>query len=210
MLTRRPTFAHIRLILLVSFIGVLTTTVRGFGAETKLSLEQVKELVAEHFRSEPDYRPGDIISQSDVEGVLRHLATNGFRPEDSQQIIADTLADSNALVTLMRTSRGRKYMAKVSDFTLIYDRLDRVSRVSSGVTTLDMLIRLPNGEKFSHLKSQLPRGVPDILDLMPKKGNGLVRSIKDYGKPTGRIYNEAGLVKRLGRSIESEQKVAKP
>jgi hypothetical protein len=210
MLTRRLTSAHITLILLVSVIGVLTTTVRGFGAETKLSLEQVKELVAEHFRSQPGYRPGDIISQSDVEAVLRHLATYGFRPEDSQEIIADTLADSNSLVTLMRTSRGRKYMAKVSDFTLIYDRLDRVSRVSSGVTTLDMLVRLPNGEKFSHPKSQLPHGVPDILDLMPKKGNGLVRSIKDYGKPTGRIYSEADLVKRLGRSIESGQKVAKP
>ena len=94
-------------------------------------------------------------------------------------------------------------MAKVKGYTLIYDRLDRVARVSGGLTTLEMLVRLPNGEKFSRLKSQLPKGVPDILELMPKKGNGFVRSIKGYEKPTGRIYSEADLVQRLGRSFEN-------
>lgn len=201
---------QIALVLCMSMVGMLTTAGRGWSAETKLSLDQVKQVVAEHFQALPDYRPGDIITQSEVEAVLKRLATYGFRPADSQEIIADSLPDSSSLVTLLRSSRGRKYMSKVKGYTLIYDRLDRVSRVSDGVTTLDMLIRLPNGEKFSHLKSQLPKGVPDILDLMPKKGNGLVRSIKDYGKPTGRIYNEAGLVKRLGSGLEAQQKVAKP
>lgn len=208
--TRLLPSTRVALVLFMSIAAVLTTAARGVAAETKLSVDQVKQLVAQHFQSLPGYRPGDIISQSEVEAVLKQLAAYGFQPEDSQEIIADTLPDSSSLVTLLRSPRGRKYMSKVNGYTLIYDRLDRVTRVSSGVTTLDMLIRLPNGEKFSHLKSQLPKGVPDILDLMPKKGNGLVRSIKDYEKPTGRIYSEADLVKRLGRGIENSSKVAKP
>ena len=71
-----------------------------------------------------------------------------------------------------------------------------------------MLVRLPNGEKFSKLKKDLPHGVPDILELMPKKGNGMVRTIKDYEKPTGRIYTEAQFVQRFGRSLASGQTAA--
>jgi len=202
--TRFRPSTPIFVVLFMVVIAVLVPAGRGAGNESKLSLDQVKELVAAHFRSNPHYRPGDIISQSEVEAALRQLATYGFQPEDSQEILGDTLPDSNPLITLLRTGRGRKYMAKVNGYTLIYDRLDRVSRVSGGQTTLDMLVRLPNGEKFSSLKGELPKGVPDILDLMPKTGNGLVRSIKGYEKPTGRIYSEADLVERLSRSFESE------
>jgi hypothetical protein len=200
---RRPSTPFV-VVFIMAAIAILAATGRTAGNESKLSLEQVKEMVAAQFRTVPSYRPGDIISQSEVEAALRQLATYGFKPEDSQTIIDDTLSDSDPLVTLLRTERGRKYMAKVHGYTLIYDRLDRVTRASGGLTTLEMLVRLPNGEKFSRLKSQLPKGVPDILELMPKKGNGFVRSIKGYEKPTGRIYSEADLVQRLGRSLENE------
>lgn len=202
--TRHHPSTPIVAVFILAASAILAAPGRCAGHASKLTLEQLREVVATHFRTIPGYRPGDIISQSDVKAALRQLATYGFQPEDGQQILDDTLSDSNSLVTLLRTERGRKYMAKVNGYTLIYDRLDRVTRVSGGRTTLEMLIRLPNGEKFSHLKSQLPNGVPDILDLMPKKGNGLVRSIKGYEKPTGRVYSEADLIRRLERSFESE------
>jgi hypothetical protein len=181
--------------------GTLAADV-AYGAVPALTLVQVKETVTAYFQSLPDHRAGDIIAQPEVEDVLRQLAARGFRPEDSQQIIADTLAESDPLITRLRSKRGLRYMAKVRDFTLIYDRLDRVCQVRDGLTTLDMLLKLPDGEKYSKLKSELPNGVPDILELMPKRGNGAVRTIKNYGKATGRIYTESDLVQRLSRSFE--------
>ena len=50
-------------------------------------------------------------------------------------------------------------------------------------------------------RKQLPYGVPDFLDLLPKNSSGRVRTIKDYDKPTGRIYTEEELLRRLNRSL---------
>lgn len=170
----------------------------------RLSIEQVQQVVATHFSSQASHRPGDLISQADVAAILKQLAEAGWQPVDQKSIIADTLPDANALVGLLRTHQGRKFMQKVSSFELIYDRMDRLSQVSGGQRTLDALARLPDGEKYAKPKKELPYGVPDFLYLLPKNASGRVRTIKDYDKPTGRIYTEADLLRRLTRSWQGE------
>ncbi len=160
--------------------------------------------MAAHFGSQPQHRPGDLIAQSDVAEILKKLADAGWQPADHKKILADTLPDAQGLVSLLRTSQGRKYMEKVKGFELMYDRMDRLSQVSGGQRTLDAIVRLPDGEKYSKPKKDLPYGVPDFLYLLPKNSSGRVRTVKDYDKPTGRIYTEADLLRRLTRSWQGE------
>jgi hypothetical protein len=167
-----------------------------------LSVQEVQQLVADYFSRQVDYRPGDVITQSDVAAVLKNLAAAGWQPPDHQQILASTLSDDNAVASVLRTKRGRRFMRKVSGYESIYDRMDRLSRVSGGQRTIDAIVRLPDGEKYAQPKKKTPNGVPDFLDLLPKNMSGKVRSIKDYDKPTGRIYTEADLIGRLSRSLQ--------
>ena len=41
---------------------------------------------------------------------------------------------------------------------------------------------------------------------LPKKGSGKTRTIKNYQKPTGRIYTEKDLVERITKSYASQKK----
>jgi hypothetical protein len=174
------------------------------AAAPGVSLQQVEQVMVAHLSSQPQHRPGDLIAQSDVAEILKKLADAGWQPADHKKILADTLPDANGLVSLLRTSQGRKYMDKVKGFELIYDRMDRLSQASGGQRTLDAIVRLPDGEKYSKPKKDLPYGVPDFLYLLPKNSSGRVRTIKDYDKPTGRIYTEADLLRRLTRSWQGE------
>lgn len=169
---------------------------------SSLTTQQIQQVVEGYFAELESYHRGDIISQTDVVAVLQRLGEQGWQPADRQQIVADTLPDANSVVALLRTDKGRRFMHKVSSYRLIYDRLDRISQVSGGQRTIEAIVRLPDGEKYALPKKQTPLGVPDFLDLLPKNASGKVRSIKDYQKPTGRIYTEADLVKRLTRSRE--------
>jgi hypothetical protein len=171
------------------------------SGRTDLSAEDVQQIVAGYFSRQADCRPGDIITQSDVAAVLQDLAAAGWQPPDHKQLLANTLPDDNAMVSTLRTEQGQRFMRKVSGYESIYDRLDRVSQVSGGQRTIDAIVRLPDGEKYAQPKKKTPHGVPDFLDLLPKNASGKVRSIKDYDKPTGRIYTEADLVSRLSRSL---------
>lgn len=183
-------------------LGVAADKPAPDATASPLAVQQVQRVVADYFREQAHYRPGDIITQTDVAAVLKDLAAAGWQPRDGRQILADTLPEGNAVVLNLRTERGRRFMHKVSEYDSIYDRMDRVSQVSGGQRTLDAIVRLPDGEKYALPKKQTPNGVPDFLDLLPKNASGKVRSLKDYNKPTGRIYTETDLVKRLSRSLE--------
>ena len=186
----------------VSFGAAADKPVPGTVGRAGLSVQEVQQIVADYFSRQADYLPGDVITQSDVAAVLKNLAAAGSQPPDHQQILASTLPDNNAVVSALRTKRGRRFMRKVSGYESIYDRMDRLSQVSGGQRTIDAIVRLPDGEKYALPKKNTPNGVPDFLDLLPKNASGKVRSVKDYDKPTGRIYTEADLIRRLNRSLQ--------
>jgi hypothetical protein len=166
----------------------------------------VEKIVAEAFLDKEEYRSGDLINRSDVQKVLKQLAAAGWQPSDRRKLVADTLPASAPLTKILHSRRGRRFMRKVADDTLIYDRMDRVSRVSGGRRMLTDIAKLPDGEKLAKLRR--PHGVPGFLDLLPKKASGKVRSIRDYDEPTGRIYTEKQLVDRLRRSYRQDSETS--
>lgn len=165
-------------------------------------LKKIKAIVRAKLNEREEYKPGHLLSREDVKRVLQGLAAAGCQPPDAREILAAALPENAPLVRILSTKSGVKFMGKVKSFELIYDRMDRVSRVSGGKQMLRDIAKLPDGEKLA--KVDRPRGVPGFLELLPKNSSGKTRTIKDYKKPTGLIYTEKQLLKRLQQSYEDK------
>jgi hypothetical protein len=155
----------------------------------------VRAMLETHFQQERDYRAGDMISRGQVAPLIERLKKLGWTIAESQLILDKMLNDGDFLVRTLRTSPGKAFMRKVSGDKLIYDRLDRISREAGGQALIRDLVKLPDAERYASMHTA--RGVPDLLDLLPKDRSGKRRTIKDYDKPTGRIYTAATLVSEL-------------
>ncbi len=182
----------------------------AFPLETQKrpSLKQVSGITQVALSKRDGYQEGDLLTQKDVTRVLKALAAAGWTPADRKKLLADTLPTDAALVRILSTRRGIKFMRQVSGYERIYDRMDRVSRVRGGQRMLTDIAKLPDGQKLAKLKR--PHGVPGFLDLLPKTSSGKVRSIKDYTQLTGRIYTQRHLLERLETSYRSAHKVPHP
>ena len=89
-------------------------------------------------------------------------------------------------------------MRRVSGYKLIYDRLDRIAHESGGQRLIRDLIKLPDGARYARWSPG--RGVPGLVDFLPKNRSGKTRTVKDYTKPTGKIYTQKQLLERLEES----------
>ncbi len=183
-------------------LPALGSPARSRETKKRPPFKQVSSIARASLSERDGYRPGDLINQTDVKRALKSLAVASWRPVDHKQILADALPESSDLVRILGTRQGIKFMRRVSDYEVIYDRMDRVSRVSGGKRMLTDIAKLPGGQKLAKLKR--PHGVPGFLDLLPKKSSGKVRSIKNYTQPTGRIYTEQHLLERLKKSYEGK------
>jgi hypothetical protein len=172
------------------------------GTENELPAFGKVQSIVETYFHDASMRPGEIISKSQVEQVLNAIGEAGWDVADKQEILDATLDDGHVLVSTLRTPAGRRFMNKISTRELMYDRLDRVSQVSGGQQLIRDLVKLPDGEKYAKPKSG--GGVPDLLDLLPKKASGKTRRIADYHKPTGHLYTASALVDRLSESYKKQ------
>ena len=66
------------------------------------------------------------------------------------------------------------------------------------------LMKLPDAARYA--KIDTGRGVPDMIDFLPKSGSSKTRRVKDYKKPTGKLYTFNDLFKYLVKQISSPQK----
>ncbi len=155
----------------------------------------VHRVISDYFADKRGYEPGDLITREDVREILERLADHGVVPRDAEEIVEDSLEEGAFLVQLLSSERGRRFMRKTKKEKLIYDRLDRIAAVPQGKKTLRNVVRLPDGHRYAPIRPA--RGTPTLLDLLPKRGSSRTRSIKDYTKPTGKIYTQSDLEKRL-------------
>ena len=167
---------------------------------------EVKAAVEEHFASQRDRQPRDLISRSEAEQALNAVKKLGWNIADQQEILALTLSDQHVMVRTFRTPAGMRYMRQIAGRELMFDRFDRISEVSGGAQLIQDIVKLPDGERYAKPKSG--GGVPDLLDLLPKNASGQTRRIADYHKPTGHLYTVADLIERLSKSYQEAEKEA--
>jgi hypothetical protein len=200
----------------VTWIVILATLyATGFPPRLRAS-ESVKQLpefssieksVIDHFATRKDFRRGDLISKRDVKPIFASLKMAGWQVADEADILALILDEGKAVVRTLRSRNGQKFMRRVSGYRLIYDRLDRLSREPGGQRLISDLVKLPDAQRYAKMTPQ--RGVPSMLEFLPKTRSGKQRRVADYDKPTGRIYTMDAFLERLRESHAQAQKKAR-
>jgi hypothetical protein len=184
----------------LALLGLLMGSLAEWSYAAAPSKKQIAQFVSYELQQKANYQPGDLITLEDVKPILKKLAVAGKPVPNESKVVQDLLPANSALVKHLSSRLGHRFMRKVRNDKLIYDRLDRISRVNGGNALLRDLLKLPDGARYA--KMDPGQAVPDLLDLLPKTRSGKTRTIKDYKKPTGRIYTEEDLVKRLVKSYE--------
>lgn len=183
---------------------LLICTTPGIGQDRTPppTTAQIRQTVDDYFARKKGYKPGDLIAQSDTEAVIAALRKKGWVVPKTQVIVRNTLSDSDSLVQIFRSDKGRRFMRAVAGYRLIFDRLDRVMRESGGPAMVRQLVRLPDGPRYAAWET--PRAVPDLVDFLPKTGSAKTRVVKDYRKPTGRIYTQADLLTAIEQAFSGK------
>lgn len=164
----------------------------------------VQAIVDQHFARQTNLRPGDLIMQSEVRALFPLLKNAGWDVENRDELLWKVLPAGDPLVRILRSPSGIKFMRQVSGYKLIYDRLDRVASASGGQRLLTDLIKLPDAARYA--KQSTGRGVPDLIDFLPKDRSGKTRRIKDYDKATDKLYTVKQFKTALQESYEAAQK----
>ena len=183
--------------------GILWAVLGGHShllAAKPPTMAEIKAIVEEHLQSNAYYAPGDLISRKDVEPIFDDLIGRGVPLAAGQEELYDDFVPENsALVRVLRTPGGRKFMQKVKSTRGIYDRLERLSWSFKGRELLDQLLNDPQG--------------PAILQVMlePTGMTAMAKYLKDdeigtnFSIPTGHIHTANELLKRLEKILASEK-----
>jgi hypothetical protein len=144
--------------------------------------------VESHFSTIPDFRATDLISQSQIQSVLRSVEAAGWKVPGADEIVELGLADNSFLFRELSTPAGRRFMRKIASQPGSYSRLDRLSSISGGHAIVRDLIRRPGGDELVTYLATTGGGA--------KLGSALagVRQGVDLNKPTGRIYTATDLI----------------
>lgn len=190
-------------LIVVSSLGAVVTAA---NRDKFPKWSEVERLAQSGIARRNDYRPRDIISKGDVAPIFSSLAKHGWKVKDAKAIMGKMLEDSHFLVKVLREGDGRGFMRKVSRDPAVYDRLDRVAAHDGGKPLIRSLIKLPDGEKYT--KAKPGPGSPTMSDLLliNERGSAQRRRLKDYDKPTGRIYTADQFVARLKKSYSQAAK----
>jgi len=154
--------------------------------------DPVRAYVLQYFASLPGYRPGDLISQSQVKPLLGGLPELGVELADPEALVARVPADGSFLVRALRTRQGREFMRYAAGAPNIYDRMDKMSRMRRGQKTVRELIS--RGRKGADVFDYLAND-PDgekAGKLMARRGQS-----SDFNKQTKKIYTVEELIEAL-------------
>ena len=144
------------------------------------------------------YRPGDLITNSAVESLFRKLEKINWKVADRRDILKLVLSDSDWMARQFSSEQGREFMRQISELPGGYDRVDRLRRMPYGPQQIADLIRSPDGYlMFEYMTTT--QGGRNLGGMLSQGVNG-----RDFNSPTGRIYTELDLLKRLKKSYDIE------
>lgn len=191
---------RLRFTLLLGFLAttccVFFSTAAASDPE-QISVAKFRRIVAE-FVAKHKVPTNEIISQQDVLPLLAVLESAGMIL-DRKELMKMIPGDQSSLVQLLRTPNGRKFIGQTSNNKLMFDRLERIGNEPGGKRLLRDLMKLPDAARYA--KIDTGPGVPDLIDFLPKSGSSKTRRVKDYKKPTGKLYTFNDVVGYLAKQI---------
>jgi len=190
---------------LTAAVGIPVTGASASAADAAKNdklpeFEAVKQTVLRQLKSRKHYRPGDMLSRDDVKTALDAVQQLGWDVDDRTQILADVLPKKDFLVRQLRSRRGLPFMRRLSGTPGTYDRMDRLRRMPFGRRRIRELIHNPGGYTLI-LYMVTTSGGRQMGRFLSETPTG-----RNFNKPTGRIYTENDLLKRLKQSYAAERK----
>ena len=183
--------------LIVALTSVsLTPPVAWAGKKAKPLPEfsKVEEVVKRHFDAMADYETGDLISAADVKPLFKQLRMMGWRIRDRAQIESLLPNESSYVTRQLRTTRGVKFMRKISGDPDGYERLYQLASLPNGSRLVHDLIHGKGGhEMIDYMTTS--KGGKNMTKMLAKTPGG-----KEFRKPTKRIFTVDQLIERLQES----------
>jgi hypothetical protein len=196
----------VRAAMLAIFVvfGGSTTAAEPLKADGKPQVVEaarpkVAQLVDSYFAKLPDYRAGDLISQSQIVAVIRRIDAAGGEVKDARAIVERALPDSSFLIRELSSPAGKKFMREVGKQQGAYSRLDRLSTISGGQKIVRDLVREPGGDKLIDYLATT-KGGSNLGHTL-----GGARGGVDLNEPTGRIYTTADLLAALDGAVRKKR-----
>lgn len=162
--------------------------------------------VEKYFAEQRGRQPTDILVSSEARATIELMAKAGWKPKESEKLLARVSGDGDFLVRELKTKEGRKFLAATSSEANVYDRLDKLTKHSGGDRLVSSVIRLPNGPSF--MRPKPTPGFGTLMDLLPKGASGKTPIDPEFNKPTGKIYTSTAWIKELEAAYVEESKPA--
>ena len=185
------------MMLLVGFVTFLHANAAAGDSCDFPNFALVQRTTQEHF-ADLERGANDLVTREEVQSLLAKMEKIGWDVTDAKAILSLTLPNSHALVRVIRSKRGQQFERKVSGYKLIFDWLERITSEPGGQRLVQDIIKLRDGHRYA--KQQTGGFVPDLVSMLPKKGNGRKRQIANYKQPTGNLYTPADILARLRES----------
>jgi len=168
------------------------------------TLNEVLTIAQRRFATLPDYRPGDLISRSQVQPIFEDLKGAGWIVRDQAQILALVPSDDEWFVRQLRSASGRTFVRQSARFPLSYDRIDRLSNMLMGHQNVKALMAGPDGYKMILYMTTTPygRNMGQMLSQAPYGA--------DFNSPTGRLYTAEAFLNRLAESYAAAVQIDQP
>jgi hypothetical protein len=159
-----------------------------------LVTRQVKQILA----LDPEYQEGDLLTAPKVERILAKLEQIKWKVADRGEIIKLLLSDSDWMAVRLLTPLGKHFMRRIATMPGGYDRVDRLRNMPDGEYQVSDFIESPGGYTMIEYMTTTQEG-KNLGELVSEGVNG-----ENFNKPTGRIYTERELLKRLRISYDAE------
>src|SRR3990172_12780163 len=114
-------------------------------ADARPDFAVIEQAVLNYFASQPDYKPGDLVTQKQVDEALLRVEEAGWEVPERDEVVDRALGESSFLVRELSKPAGRKFMRKIAQPKGAYVRLDRLSTISRGEEVVRQLIREKGG-----------------------------------------------------------------
>lgn len=155
--------------------------------------EDVEGAIRDFFKREPDYQNGDLVTREKAEQFLKLLPVLGWslKDEDEEALLKKMLPEDHFISQEFHTKAGMKFMRKISEYPMGYDRVHRLVGLKGGKDRLKELIRDPGGYKMIEYMTKSDGGKNLGLLLGDVKGG------KDFNSATGYAYTAEAFSSRL-------------
>lgn len=163
----------------------------------------VRATVQAYFSQLPDYRPGMLVTRSQVKPLWGYLARIGWNVADAQTILAAVPDDGDPIVRVLRASGGAEFQQKIAQIPQGYDYIDQLLTLPRGQKIVADLVRGPGGEKMIAYLATTAGG--------KHMGTMLSRpAARDFNAPTARLYTSDQLLARLKASYDAARTAVPP